>query len=181
MIERREYYDRISSFINQPLIKVITGIRRSGKSTLLNLVQKHLIDSGISDKNIIYINFESMKYYEYRDAKKLYDYITKIIKEDEMTYLFFDEIQLVNSWEEAINSFMVDFNVDIYITGTNSNLLSSELSTLLSGRYIQLQLQPLSFSEMVEFYKVYTDNDDKEDLLWRYIRRGGFPLIHIAD
>jgi len=142
MIERVLYYDKIKKFIDKPLIKVITGIRRSGKSTMMKLIQKRLIEKGVSNDDIIYINFESMKYYDMRVAKKFYDFIIESTCSDRRQYLFFDEIQLVENWEEAINSFLVDLNADIYITGSNSKLLSSELSTLLTGRYIQFRLYP---------------------------------------
>jgi len=181
MIERNSYYKKIDQFIDKPLIKVITGIRRSGKSTLLKLIQRRLADYGIMDDHIIYMNFESMEYYEYRDANRLYNYVKNLMTSDKKYYLFFDEIQLVCDWEEAVNSFLVDYDVDIYITGSNSNLLSSELSTLLTGRYVQIPIYPLSFSEMLEFQGVYGNKDDEADLLWKYIRRGGFPSIHIAD
>jgi len=181
MIERNSYYKKIDRFIDQPLIKVITGIRRSGKSTLLKLIQRHLKSYGVMDDHIIFMNFESMEYYEYREANKLYKYIKDLMISDNKYYLFFDEIQLVRDWEEAINSFLVDYDVDIYITGSNSNLLSSELSTLLTGRYVQIPIYPLSYSEMLEFQEEYSKQDDEVDLLWKYIRRGGFPSIHIAD
>lgn len=181
MIERPLYYKKIEKFIDKPLIKVITGIRRSGKSTLLKLIQKQLLKNGVNSEDIIYINFESMKYYDFREAKKLYNHIIESIKSERKQYLFFDEIQLVKDWEEAINSFLVDLNVDIYITGSNSNLLSSELSTLLTGRYVQIQIYPLSFNEMIEFHKTYNSDVDHKNLLWYYIRRGGFPSIHISN
>ncbi len=181
MIERVLYYDKIEKFIDKPLIKVITGIRRSGKSTMMKLIQKRLIEKGVSNDDIIYINFESMKYYDMRVAKKLYDFIIESTCADRRQYLFFDEIQLVENWEEAINSFLVDLNADIYITGSNSKLLSSELSTLLTGRYIQFRLYPLSFNEMIEFHDTFSGKNDKDKLLWHYIRRGGFPAIHISD
>lgn len=100
---------------------------------------------------------------------------------DRRVYLFFDEIQVVDNWEEAINSFLVDLDVDIYVTGSNSNMLSSELSTLLTGRYIQIRMYPLSLNEMMEFQNVYSSSRNDEDFLWTYIRRGGFPAIHVAE
>ena len=181
MIERVLYYDKIEKFIDKPLIKVITGIRRSGKSTMMKLIQKRLIEKGVSNDDILYINFESMKYYDMRVAKKLYDYVIESTGSDRRKYLFFDEIQLVENWEEAINSFLVDLNADIFITGSNSKLLSSELSTLLTGRYIQFRLYPLSFNEMIKFHDTFSAKAEKGILLWHYIRRGGFPAIHISD
>lgn len=181
MIDRFSYYEQIEKFIDKPLIKVITGIRRSGKSTLLRLIQDRLITRNVSQEQIIFINFESMKFYDIRDSKELYDYVMALVNSNEKVYLFFDEVQLVKEWERAINSFLVDLNSDIYITGSNSNLLSSELSTLLTGRYVQIRLFPLSLSEMIDFHKVFKTDMEKEALLWHYIRRGGFPSIHISE
>ncbi len=181
MVNRPIYYNKLESFIDKPLIKVITGIRRSGKSTMLKLIHDKLIANGINEAHIIYVNLESMKYYDIRSSKKLYDYITGLTKGLGRIYLFFDEIQLVETWEEAINSFLVDLDADIYITGSNSNLLSSELSTLLTGRYIQFRLYPLSYLEMIDFHKVMEDEATEKELIWQYIRRGGFPAIHITE
>ncbi len=181
MIERKEYYDYVERFIDKPVIKVITGIRRAGKSTMLKLLQTHLESRGIDKDNIIYINFESMKYYNIRTSKTFYDYVSDLIKTDQRVYLFFDEIQLVDRWEEAVNSFLVDFDADIYITGSNSNLLSSELSTLLTGRYVQFRMYPLSFNEMFKFQSELAGEKDKNTLIEKYIRIGGFPAVHIAN
>ncbi len=120
-------------------------------------------------------------YEQYRTSKKFYDYIVGLTDGLKRVYLFYDEIQLVEKWEEAINSFLVDLDADIYITGSNSNLLSSELSTLLIGRYIQFRLYPLSYLEMIDFHNVINDKTNNEKLIWQYIRRGGFPVIHIAE
>lgn len=147
MIERKQYYDAISGFINKPIIKIITGIRRSGKSTFLRLLQNHLINIGVSENQILNINFESFRFMDIRDSKALYRYVMENIVSNQKSYLFFDEIQIVENWEEAVNSFLVDLDTDIYVTGSNSNMLSSELSTLLTGRYVQIRMQPLVFSE----------------------------------
>ena len=181
MINRPLYYSKFEEFIDKPLIKVITGIRRSGKSTMLKLIQDRLISNGINEEQIIYINFESMKYYDIRTSTMFYNYIINLVKGPKKFYLFFDEIQLVENWEESINSFLVDLDVDIYITGSNSNLLSSELSTLLTGRYIQFKLYPLSYLEMIDFRKALSNELSEETLIWQYIRRGGFPSIHIIE
>ena len=144
----------------------------------MKLLQKKLIDKGISQDNIMYINFESMKFFDVRTSKTFYDYVMGSVNQDERIYLFFDEIQLVDRWEEAINSFLVDLNADIYITGSNSNLLSSELATLLTGRYVQFRLYPLSLNEMVDFHNVLGDEIGERELVWQFIRRGGFqPFI----
>lgn len=181
MIERSKYYNRIDKFIDKPVIKVITGVRRSGKSTLLKLLQSKLERRGINKENIIYINFESMKFYNVRTSKTFYDYVIDLAASKSKVYLFFDEIQLVDKWEEAINSFLVDLDADIYVTGSNSNMLSSELSTLLTGRYVQFRLYPLSLNEMIRFQEVLKNKSDKVTLGWKYIRQGGFPAIHVAE
>ena len=183
MIDRLYYKNQIERFIDKPIIKVITGIRRSGKSTLLKLIQKDILKRGVKTEQIIYLNFESMMNYDIEDSKKLYSHIMEKCDSGKRVYLFFDEIQMVDEWERAINSFLVDLNADIYITGSNSNMLSSELSTLLTGRYIEIQMYPLSLKEMINFHKT-TGIDSpkgKTDLLWHYIRRGGFPAIHVSD
>lgn len=181
MIERSQYYDYIEKFIDKPMIKVITGIRRSGKSTLLKLLQIKLVERGIDKENIVYVNFESMKFYNLRTSIACYDYISDMMTSKKKKYLFFDEIQLVDRWEEAINSFLVDFDVDIYITGSNSNMLSSELSTLLTGRYVQFRLYPLSFKEVIKFHEILQGESEIKDLGWKFIRQGGFPAIHVAN
>lgn len=180
MIERKHYYDLISGFIDKPIIKVITGIRRSGKSTFLKMLQGHLIENGVSEDQILYMNFESFKFMDIRDAKTLYKYVLSHINTEKKSYLFFDEIQIVEGWEAAINSFLVDLETDIYVTGSNSNMLSSELSTLLTGRYIQIKMQPLVFREFLDFRTDKFKDESKEDLLWLFIRRGGLPSIHSA-
>ena len=131
-------------------IKVITGVRRSGKSTLLLMFKEYLLNNSIDENNIIHINFESGVYDDIKNYKDLYKYVKEKIKEEKV-YLLLDEVQNVESWEKAINSFKVDFNVDIYLTGSNAYLLSSELSTLLSGRYIEIKMYPLSFKEYLIF------------------------------
>jgi predicted AAA+ superfamily ATPase len=176
------YYDKIRQFINKPFIKVLTGVRRCGKSTMMLLIQQLLIEQGIKKEQIISINFESMAYYDLRNSRSLYTYVSEAVKKIEgKVYLFFDEIQVVDKWEEAINSFLLDFPSDVYITGSNSQLLSSELSTLLTGRYIHIQMQVLSFQEMLAFRQNKAKGQTQNDLLWLYIRRGGFPAVHIAN
>jgi hypothetical protein len=174
------YYEKIRPFINKPFIKVITGIRRCGKSTMMLLIQQLLTEEGVESKQIISINFESMKYYHLRTSLALYNYVSELLKTMKSpAYVFFDEIQIVENWEEAVNSLFLDFQIDMYITGSNSQLLSSELSTLLTGRFIHIEMQVLSFSEMLEFRSGKTDT--QENLLWLYIRRGGFPAVHLTS
>ena len=155
-------------------IKVITGVRRSGKSTLLLMFRDYLLANGVKEENIVYINFESAKYDDIKDYKDLYKYIEDKVK-DEKIYLLLDEIQSVSSWEKAINSFKVDFNMDIYITGSNAYLLSSELSTLLSGRYIEIKMYPLSFKEFLVFNNY--DENNLEEKFNEYLKYGGLPAI----
>ncbi|MCH4890631.1 ATP-binding protein [Acidaminobacter sp. JC074] len=178
MIERKKYYDDISGFIDKPIIKVITGIRRSGKSTFLRMLQEHLLEIGVEKEQILYMNFESFKFIDIRNSRDLYKYVMDNIDISRKVYLFFDEIQIVEDWEAAVNSFLVDFETDIYVTGSNSNMLSSEISTLLTGRYVRLKMQSLVFTEFLKFQENKIDEEDINKLLWIYIRRGGFPSIH---
>lgn len=177
MKNRNLYLSKLIQFKDKPLIKVITGIRRCGKSTLLSLFEKYLIDSGISQNNIIRMNFESFEFDQMSGYRELHAYIKgKIINTKEKTYILLDEIQQVESWEKVINSFLVDANVDIYITGSNAYLLSSELSTLLSGRYVEIKMLPLSFKEYIDF----TTGDYAADLkksFNNYIQFGGLPTV----
>ena len=183
MIKREHYLEQIRSFIDKPLIKVLTGIRRSGKSAILMMLKEELVQRGINHENIIYINFESMEYADIDNAKSLYTFVKSKIKTELKYYILLDEIQEVKSWEKAINSFMVDCNADVYITGSNSKLLSSELATYIAGRYIEINVTPLSFKENLEFKKVLTNTEisDIQKEFIRYLRLGGFPIIHTAD
>ncbi|SDG42326.1 ATP-binding protein [Desulfosporosinus hippei] len=182
MINRELYLEQLRSFIDKPLIKVLTGIRRSGKSSILIMIKEELKNRGVSDENIIFINFESMEYSEIDNSKSLYSYIKSNVSSKHKCYLLLDEIQEVKDWEKAINSFLVDLNVDIYITGSNSRLLSSELATYIAGRYIEINVSPLSFKEVLEFKRTLTGIEplDIQKELVRFIRMGGFPIIHTA-
>ena len=174
MVIREKYLKRMIDAKDTEFIKVITGVRRSGKSTLLLMFKDYLVHHHVKEKNIIYINFESAMYDDIKNYKDLYQYIQKRIK-DSKVYLLLDEVQNVESWEKAINSFKVDFDIDIYITGSNAYLLSSELSTLLSGRYIEIKVYPLSFKEYLVFNQY--DNQNIEDKFYEYLRYGGLPAI----
>ena len=166
MIKRDLYIEQIRPFIGKDLVKVITGLRRSGKSVLLDLLRDEIGDL----EHSIYFNFESKKNAKYTNAKTLYDYVIKKVGDSkDKWYLFFDEIQEVANWEEIINSFRVDFNADIYITGSNAKLLSGELATLISGRYVQFVIYPLSYKEFLLL------NEDKE--FTDYLKLGGMPFI----
>lgn len=177
MKNRDLYLTQLIRFRDKPLIKVITGIRRCGKSTLLSLFENHLMASGVTQDHIIRMNFESFQFDEISDYKKLHTYIKKQLKNSsDRHYILLDEVQQVSSWEKAVNSFLVDANVDIYITGSNAYLLSSELSTLLSGRYVEIKMQPLSFKEYLDFTDTGTDGNiqNKFD---QYLKFGGLPTV----
>ena len=145
------YLNRLIAFQDTEPVKVITGIRRCGKSSLLKLMQRHLLETGIAPQQILSINFESMEYRD-MDAKAFYHHVKRNIQPNKRMYLFFDELQRLDRWEDAINSFRVDFDCDIYITGSNAYLLSSEYSTYLSGRYVEIKMLPLSFQEFLAFH-----------------------------
>ena len=176
MISRDNYLERLKAFKDNKLIKVITGIRRCGKSTMLELFKEYLKGEGVSDDNIIHINLELMKYDDVRDYKTFYNLITEKIKNNDRCYLLIDEIQQVDKWEKAINSMNVEFNVDIYITGSNAYLLSSEISTLLSGRYVEIKMLPLSFKEYLEFDHLPHDWT-LEDKFNQYLKFGSLPAV----
>ena len=173
MIIRDNYLKKLIACKDTEFIKVITGVRRSGKSTILLMFKNYLLDNGVKEDNIIYINFESVIYDDIKTYKDLYKYVKERIKNK--TYLLLDEVQNVNSWEKAINSFKVDFDIDIYITGSNAYLLSSELSTLLSGRYVEIKVYPLSFKEYLMFNNY--DKSNLEDKFNEYLKYGGLPAI----
>jgi uncharacterized protein len=180
MINRELYIDKLVEYIDKPLIKVITGLRRCGKSVLLELLHNELINRGIKKNRVIYINFESFEFSEIDTAEKLYQYIKPLIVGKTRHYILLDEIQEVESWEKAVNSFRVDFDADIYITGSNSHMLSSDLATYLAGRYVELSVFTLSFSE----YLVFRQNRHEDKItdnyseFKSYMRLGGFPVVH---
>ena len=182
MIARPRYIEAIKPFIGKPQIKIITGIRRSGKSTVLHLLKEEIRQRDVPPHQILSINFESFNYADILEASKLYEFIRKKIKTKEKYYLLLDEIQEVENWEKAVNSFLFDFDVDMYLTGSNSHLLSSELSTYLAGRYVQIPVYTLSYREFLDFRKHYfSEQKNSGDLFISYLRKGGFPVIHTAD
>ena len=177
MKSRDLYLNQLIKFRDKKLIKVITGLRRSGKSTLLSLFENHLIASGVNREHIIRMNFESFEFDDITTYKELHAYIKeRITDKNRKHYLLLDEVQQVSSWEKVINSFLVDANVDIYITGSNAYLLSSELSTLLSGRYVEIKMQPLSFKEYLSFIEDQQDKSLSEKFS-QYLLYGGLPTI----
>jgi predicted AAA+ superfamily ATPase len=166
---------QIEPFIDKPFIKVITGIRRCGKSSILLLLAEHLKKRKISEKRIIFINFENMEYSELHTAQKLYEFVKDKMKQKKKYYIFLDEIQEVQNWEKVVNSLLQGKNADIYITGSNSRLLSSELSTYIAGRYVEFQIKPLSFREFREF----SGKSSVEEDFKSYLRKGGFPAVNV--
>lgn len=179
MIERKIYMDKLLAYKDTEFIKVITGIRRCGKSSLLKLFQEKIIQDN-SKASIIYMNFESFEFDEIINYKDMYNEIKKRIKKGQKNYILLDEVQRVKEWEKCVNSLQVDFNCDIYITGSNAYLLSSELSTYLSGRYIEIKMLPLSFKEFLEFSK--KENDESiEDKFNEYIKYGGMPGVIVLN
>ncbi len=179
METRNTYLHKIAEFIDKPFIKVITGIRRCGKSSILQLLIQTILEKRAEQEQIIYLNFESFDNSDIMEAKLLYQHVKNKITNKKKYYLLLDEIQEVKEWEKAVNSFLVDFNIDIYITGSNSHLLSSELATLIAGRYVEFQIQTLSFQEYLQFHKAYnTDDKTIQNAFNQYLRMGGFPVIH---
>lgn len=178
MIKREMYMSRIRPFIGTELIKVMTGIRRCGKSVMLELIKQELIESGVDSAQFISINFEDMNYAHLRTAKALHDEITKKAADiDGKIYLFFDEIQEVKDWEKCINSFRVSLNCDIYVTGSNAKLLSGELATYLGGRYVEFIIYPFSFAEFLELYKTIEPDESIQKRFQKYLLSGGMPYL----
>ncbi len=178
MIMRELYLKRIREFYDSELVKVLLGIRRCGKSVLMQQIKNELIENGVHQSDVLYIDFESFKYRELRDNEKFYNYVINYFSGNQAKnkkYLFFDEIQEVNRFEEVINSFRVDLDCSIFITGSNSNLLGGELATLLSGRYVTFEISPFTYKEYCEFTNT-TVSCEKN--FADYLMFGGYPLVH---
>lgn len=176
LINRPEYINQLIQNKDVDLVKIVTGIRRCGKSALLDLFHQYLLDSGVNESNIIHMNLESLRYRSITDYLNFYDYVSERIAKEGKTYLIFDEPQTVEYWEKAIESFRLDFDVDIYLTGSNAYMLSSEFSTLLSGRYVEIRLLPLSFKEFLTFYE-FSESVTIEERFQRYLQFGGMPIL----
>lgn len=176
MVERKEYLQRLQQWKDEQVIKVVTGIRRCGKSTLLLQYQSWLKANGISDTQIISINFEALEYEELLDYHKLYTHLTERLDVDKKTYIFLDEIQKVPSFEKVVDSLYIKPNIDIYITGSNAYMLSGDLATLLTGRYVEIKMLPLSFKEFLEITKL-----DETHGLSEYMQNGGLPYIAVME
>lgn len=177
MIERKEYMEKIKFWREEKVIKVVTGIRRCGKSTILMQYRDYLLSTGVNPEQIIFINFEELEYEELQDYHKLYNYIKERLIPDKYTYIFLDEIQKVEGFEKAVDSLYVKGNTDIYITGSNAYMLSGELATLLSGRYVEISMLPISFSE----YCQIKNGNNYDELFVEYMQNGGFPYIAQMD
>ena len=176
LINRPEYLNQLIQNKDVDLVKIVTGIRRCGKSSLLDLFHQHLLNHGIADSNIIHMNLESLCYRDLKDYLVFYDYVSERIAKSGKTYLIFDELQVIEHWEKAIESFRLDFDVDIYITGSNAYLLSTEFSTLLSGRYVEIRMLPLSFKEFLDFYE-FAPDISIEEKFQKYLQFGGMPIL----
>ena len=169
-IIRPKYISKIQGFIDKPVIKILTGMRRVGKSTILTIIKNNLL-TDVSEENKVYINFESMEFSHIKEAQDLINYLLPMTRESKKKlYFFFDEIQLVKDWERVINGLRVDVECDIYITGSNSTIISGDLATLLAGRYVEFEIHPFTFDEFLEIFD-YT-NLSKEALFEKYIRIG---------
>ena len=176
LINRPQYLNQLIQNKDVDLVKIVTGIRRCGKSSLLDLFHQHLLNHGIADSNIIHMNLESLRYRDLKDYLVFYDYVSERIAKSGKTYLIFDELQVIEHWEKAIESFRLDFDVDIYITGSNAYLLSTEFSTLLSGRYVEIRMLPLSFKEFLDFYE-FAPDISIEEKFQKYLQFGGMPIL----
>jgi len=184
MLKRDEYIKQIVPFIDKDVIKVLTGIRRSGKSVMLKLLIEELKNRGINENQFIYINFENLKYRNLKNYERLYDFIlNKVDDKYKSYYIFLDEIQEVEEWERCVNSLRVDedFNFDIYITGSNAKLLSGELSTYLAGRYIEFVVYPFSFKEFFEIIQEKNQEIKVKEAFQKYVKFGGMPFLHNLD
>lgn len=178
MIKREAYMSRIRPFIGSDLVKVLTGIRRCGKSVMLELIQEEIISSGVDPSQFISINFENMSNAGLCTAQALHDeIICRAAKISGKIYLFFDEIQEVQNWETCINSFRVELDCDIYITGSNAKLLSGELATYLAGRYVEFVIYPFSFDEFIQLYRTIFPEADVRTCFNRYLTAGGMPYL----
>jgi hypothetical protein len=180
VLQRNHYLDQVKAFMHQDIIKVITGIRRCGKSMLLSLIRDELLQQGVPQSHLLMVNFESFQLEFEKTLKAVYAAVQALVKQaaGSKVYLLFDEIQELEHWERVINACQIDFNCDIYLTGSNAYLLSSELSTYLSGRYIEIPVYPFSFREVWEYWVHKGTTSTKEQAFEQYLTLGGMPFIH---
>ena len=179
MILRPDYIEAVKPFMDAPLVKILTGVRRCGKSTIFEMIRQELLERGIPEDHIIMKNYTEMDIPDTITAKQMYDELVSRVEDDKRYYFLLDEIQEIKGWEKAVNSLLEGMNADIYVTGSNSKLMSSEISTYLTGRYISIPVFTLSFREYLEFKKESTQSYDK--LLEEYIKFGGFPIIALGE
>lgn len=172
------YVDKIMAYVNAPFVKILTGVRRCGKSTILKMIIEELKKRGVPDSRIVSFRFDSMEYDD-MTAKEMFAELKDSLSPEGKTYLFLDEVQEISHWEKAVNSIAADYDVDIYITGSNSRMMSSEIETYLTGRYISFRIFTLSFAEYLDFKKKYAEVGRPRDELAEYIRLGGFPAAHL--
>ena len=177
MVERKEYLSALQKWKDENVIKVVTGLRRCGKSTLLSMFQEQLLKNGTGREQIISINFEDLQYEGLTDYRALYQYVSERLRADKMNYIFLDEIQMVRDYQKAVDSLYLKKNVDLYITGSNAYLLSGELATLLSGRYVEIRMLPLSFREYCEL----KGPGEKDAQFAEYMRYGALPYVATLD
>lgn len=181
-IKRNQYLNRLISEKDNELIKIISGIRRSGKTYILKMFKEHLLSMGVKEEQILYMNFESFSNEDFLDSKILYQHVIKQSKIGKKLYLLFDEIQMVINWQKVINSLRVDIDVDIYITGSNASLLSGELATLITGRYTEIKVFPLSFKEYLDFKSISPDDRPQVYSAYQdYFKYGGMPTSLLLD
>ena len=178
MIFRENYVKKIMAFTDTPFVKVLTGVRRCGKSTIMQMIMDELRAKGIPEERIVSYRFDSMEY-EGMTAKQLYEMLKEKLSETEKTYLFLDEVQEIKGWEKVVNSLASDFDVDLYITGSNSRMMSSEIATYLTGRYISFRIFTLSFGEYLMFKSKFANVGEPKAELANYVRLGGFPATHL--
>lgn len=178
MIYRPDYVEKIMRYTDTPFVKILTGVRRCGKSTILKMLMDKLSERGISNNQILCYRFDSMEY-DGMTAKQIYEEIKGKLLPDGRTYLFLDEVQEIDGWEKVINTLASDYNADIYVTGSNSRMMSGEISTYLTGRYISFPIYTLSFAEYLKFKESYGTPDTPKAELVNYIRLGGFPATHL--
>ena len=180
MIDRPIYVDKIMAYTDTPFVKILTGVRRCGKSTILKMIMEKLRERGIPEDRIVSYRFDSMEY-EDMTAKQMYAELKGRIHPEGKTYLFLDELQEITGWEKVVNSLATDYDVDLYVTGSNSRMMSSEISTYLTGRYVSFRIYTLSFAEYLTFKSRHATVGDPQQELANYIRLGGFPATHLQD
>lgn len=178
MIYRPMYVDKIMRYTDAPFVKILTGIRRCGKSTILKMIMEELKKRGVSEEQIVSYRFDSMEY-EDMTAKEMFTELKSRLCENKKTYLFLDEVQEIKHWEKVVNSLASDYDTDIYVTGSNSRMMSSEIETYLTGRYVAFRIYTLSFAEYITFKEEYSDVKEPREELAEYIRLGGFPATHL--